>query len=93
MTEFKSLDQDEIWRLLEGHVDVLTPLIQKEQSLFKSTPCPACRSSDVSPFVNPSRPFSPGSPLPNKLLRCTICRAEFDPYSGIITRASIIESG
>lgn len=83
--ERKQLSQDDIWKLLEGQEDVLTPLVQKEQSFFRNSTCPACGGASHLPFVNPRRPFSQGSPLPNKLLKCLQCEAEFDPTTGLIT--------
>lgn len=81
----KPLTQDEIWKLLEGQEDVLTPLVKKEQAFFRNCACPACGSFSHSQFVNPRRPFAPGSPLPNTLLKCLDCQTEFDPNSNLIT--------
>jgi len=81
----KPLTQDEIWKLLEGQEDVLTPLVKKEQTFFRNCACPTCGSFSNSPFVNPRRPFSPGSPLPNTLLKCLQCQTEYDPNTNIIT--------
>lgn len=91
MSDFKQMDPDEILKLLEGHEDLLTPLVAKEDTFFRHSACPTCGSVSHDSFVNPARPFSSGSPLPNKLLRCRECSSEFDPYTNLITKASIVE--
>lgn len=83
--ERKQLSQDDIWKLLEGQEDVLTPLVKKEEAFFRNKACPACDGASHLPFVNPRRPFTQGSPLPNKLLKCLHCETEFDPITGLIT--------
>lgn len=87
----KQLTQDEIWKLLEGQEDVLTPLAKKEQAFFKNCSCPNCGAQATTQLVNASRPFSPGSPLPNSLLRCLHCQTEFDPYTKLITLAPLTD--
>lgn len=81
----KRLTQDEIWKLLEGHEDILTPLAKKEQTFLRNCMCPGCGSYATSSFVNPKIPFSPGVILPNFLLRCLQCQTEFDPNTNLIT--------
>jgi hypothetical protein len=98
---FKELDPDLVRKLLDEkdekgnriHEDIITPLVQKEATFFKNTACPSCGSYGVESFTNPSRPFSPGSPLPNKLLRCSACRTEFDPYTRLVTSVPTGASG
>jgi hypothetical protein len=80
----KQLTQDEIWKLLEGQEDVLTPLMKKEQAFFRNSSCPACGATSHTQTVNTRRPFSQGSPLPNIILRCLQCQTEFDPNSNLI---------
>jgi hypothetical protein len=84
MSQPKRLTQEQISKLLEGQVDVLTPLAQKEQVFFRHSTCPTCNSTSHIQFINPKMPFSPGSPLPNILLRCSNCSTEFDPQTRII---------
>ena len=81
----KQLSQDEILKLLEGHEDLLTPLVKKEQVFFRNSACPTCGAYSHSQTVNAHRPFTPGSPLPNILLRCLMCQTEFDPNTNLIT--------
>ena len=85
MGQQKPLTQDEIWKLLEGQVDVLTPLAQREQAFFKNCQCPVCNGYAHHQTVNARNPYSQGSPLPNKVLRCINCSTEFDPYTNLVT--------
>jgi hypothetical protein len=87
------LTEEQIWKLLEGHHDVLTPLAQKESDFLKRCPCPNCGKGDLIKRVNSRRPFTAGSALPNMLLYCDGCEVEFDPYSKMVTSApaSMIE--
>ena len=79
-----SLTEEQIWELLEGHVDVLTPLAKKEEEVLKRSPCVHCGSYASQVEVNTKRPFSPNNLLVNKVIRCTECGVTFDPYSHII---------
>jgi hypothetical protein len=88
-TPFVEMDPDEVRKLLEGHDDVLTPMIDKDRLYYQAHPCPRCRGSSVEAFTNPRTPFSPGNPLPNKLLRCRDCGVEFEPRSGLIVRVPL----
>lgn len=100
MHSFKALEADEIRAILETkdeegnplYPDVLTPLIKKEEELFKNSPCPKCSAYAATPILNSHRPFTPNSPLPNKILRCVVCSTEFDPHTGLITLANITVS-
>lgn len=73
------------------YVDVLTSLAEKEEVFFKSSSCPKCGTFSSVPFLNTRRPFTPESPLPNKLLRCVVCGTEFDPHTGLVTLANITD--
>lgn len=86
MASFKEMDPEKIRELLKGHADILGPLAQKEEQVFRNLTCPNCRSGDLESSVNASRPFSKGSPLPNKILKCLRCSSELDPYSGILLK-------
>lgn len=85
------LDPDEARKLMEGHEDILTPMVKKEQTYFRHVPCPSCGKTGHSETLNAKNPFSPNSPLPNKLLVCS-CGTEFSPNSGIITKIPTGES-
>lgn len=99
MHSFKELSLEEIRAILDSkdtegnpiYVDVLTPLMNKEEDLFRASSCPKCKSAGT-PILDSHRPFTQGSPLPNKLLRCLACSTEFDPRTGLITFANIIDA-
>ena len=84
MGAFKELDPEVIRKALEGQEDVLGSEAKKEQALFRNTSCPNCGAYEHEQVLNAKRPFTPGSPLPNKTLRCMPCQTEWDPFSGII---------
>jgi hypothetical protein len=96
---FKELDPEKIRSILDAkdekgeklYPDVLTPLAEREAELFKNSPCPKCQVYSATPVLNTHRPFSPGSPLPNRIMRCTVCGTEFDPRTGLITLANITD--
>ena len=77
------LSQEQIWQLLEGQEDVLTPLAKKEEAMLKRVPCQNCGSGSTTVEPNTKNPFSAGSPLSNKLIRCLVCGVTFDPFSRI----------
>lgn len=78
------LTQDQIRELLKGHEDTLTPLAKKEEEALKRTPCINCKAYSTQAEVNAANPFTPGHPLPNKILRCRICGVSFDPLTKLI---------
>ena len=97
MHSLKALETAEIRAILDSkdedgnllYPDVLTPLAQKEEELFKNSPCPKCAAYAATPILNTHRPFTPSSPLPNRILRCVVCSTEYDPRTGLITLANI----
>lgn len=90
---FHEMDPDVIRKLLEGHENVIAPAVEKEQALMSSSPCPVCKGTETEARVNAKRPFIKGKILPNKLLHCLHCGAEFDPGTGLILKGSIVSSG
>lgn len=94
---FKEMDPEKIHALLNEtdekgvrvHQDLITPLVAKEEALFRHAACPKCGLTSHEAFVDAQRPFIPGAILPNKRLRCVACTTEFDPYSRLITRATL----
>lgn len=88
MPVFKTMDSEAVWKALDGHEDMLTPLVKKEEAFFRHVVCPICASGNHESFLNVQRPFTGGVPLSNKLLRCLQCRTEFDPYSQLVTKVT-----
>jgi hypothetical protein len=99
MHSFKEMDPERIRELLDAtdekgeklYPDILTPLALKEAELFTSASCPKCGASSPAVTLDTHRPFTSSSPLPNRLLRCVVCQTEFNPKTGLITLASIID--
>lgn len=90
---FRAANPEDMWKAIEGHRDVITPEVKKEESFFRNMPCPTCNQASNQAFVNPKVPFSSGSILPKKLLRCLVCSTEFDPETKIITKLPTDEQG
>lgn len=88
MAVFKEMDEQILRALLEGQEDVLTPLVNKQRESFSSVSCPNCRAGEVEPILDIVRPFSPGNPLPNSLMKCLSCWTEFNPSNGTITKVT-----
>lgn len=88
MPAFTEMDPDFIRKALEGHTDVLSDAVKKEEAFFRNSTCPACGDRELTAFVNAANPFTVGALLPNKLLRCVKCETEFDPYSRFITKTT-----
>lgn len=94
---FKEMDQAEVLALLEGEQDILTPLVEADEKVYKGAICPRC-GGDCATDLNVSTLFDvdpatgdiiPGPrmterPIPRKLCRCMRCRCLFDPFSGVI---------
>lgn len=85
----QKLSADDIWKLLEGHENVLAPLAAKEEEMLKKSVCPSCRGTSATVQINTKQPFSSGSPLANKILHCQGCGVEYDPYSNAIINTPI----
>lgn len=93
---FKEMDPATIRQLLderdaEGrlvHKDLLRPALEKEEAFFRHSPCPVCRDTATEAFVDPRRPFLSGSVIANRHLRCLKCHSEYDPYTGLILKAT-----
>jgi hypothetical protein len=86
------MDPNEVQKLLEVqdsegkpvHQDMLRPLVEREEALLRNSTCPACGALSSETFLDPRRPFVNGYPLPNRLLRCLKCQAEYDPHTRLI---------
>jgi len=88
MGAFKELDPEIVRKALEGQKDVLTSEAKKEEVFLRNSSCPNCGAYEHEVSFNVRRPFTPGFPLPNKVLRCLQCRVQYDPQSRIILSVS-----
>jgi hypothetical protein len=84
MPSFKEMDPDLIQSLLEGRKDALQAEVNKEEAFFRACVCPRCGDFRHETRLNTKTPFTPGSPLARKVLKCSNCMTEFDPYTGLI---------
>jgi hypothetical protein len=96
--KFQEMDPEVVRALLDQkdergnplYPDMLTPEVAKEESFFRTAVCPACRKGSVEPFVDARTPFVSNSPLVRRRMRCLSCKTEFDPYTGLVLRATAI---
>lgn len=84
---FKEMDPEHIRELIDGHENVISPAMEREQSFLKSISCPRCGEFETEARINSKRPFSHGMILPNKILVCLRCQTEFEPHTKLILRA------
>lgn len=82
----KTLSTEEILHMLEGQVDVLTPMADEQKKRCESLSCPTCGGS-CSMAPHPTTPFSPSSVLPNRVSKCVSCDALIDPDTKLTLRA------
>ena len=85
MSNLKTMNPSDIWDLLDGVEDTLTPEIEKLEEFFAGITCPEC-GDDVQKVLDVRRPFRTGSRLPNYHAECVSCRCLFSPYTNLIIR-------
>ena len=84
MPVFKEMDQELAMRLIEGHKDVLTPELERLESLYKTFSCPRCKCSLQKEF-DAKHVFADQAVMNGRaLLRCSNCRYLIDPHSNLI---------
>lgn len=82
---FKEMDPREVMRILEGHTNILTEEVKKNNEYFSKLQCLYC-GGGCHPIVNNEKPFDEGSILPNFIAQCNDCDAQFTPYTKIEVR-------
>ena len=98
---FKTMDPDLIRSLINDEVDVITPAAEMEGEVFKNAQCPACGHIGAEKVTLPPKvvveqngdmtiiraPFSEGSPLVVGHAKCSACKTEYSPMTGVIVKA------
>lgn len=82
--ELKPQDPRITLKLLEGHVDVISPMAQDRELFYQSQICPSCMGENLRKTGDPRHLFREGEPLPRYWLECESCGCVHDPHSGII---------
>jgi hypothetical protein len=54
MGVFKEMKSEDVWKAVEGHEDVITPELKKEEAFFRNQVCPLCLS--LIHISEPTRP-------------------------------------
>lgn len=77
MTKFNELDPAEVLKHLANQPNILKSFIDRDREKVKVAICPKCGSDKNQVSLDVKNPFSAGSPLPNKILKCSNCLCEF----------------
>ena len=84
MPPFKELDPEVTRKLLEGHEDVLTSAVLKQDEFYRAYRCLRCKKPCQKEFVKGHVFADENNIAPRSCLRCTSCKCLFDPHSGLI---------
>lgn len=79
----KFLDPQITAKLLEGHKDIITPLVQERETFYSAQSCPRCGGS-CRKTGDARTMFRSDQPLPMFYLECLACGCEFNPENGVI---------
>ena len=82
------MDEDEVFRLLEGHTSTLPELFEPVDSLFASMCCPQC-GGEVEKVVDERKPFNTSQVTPNFRARCLVCGCLSTKEGVIIQRGEV----
>jgi len=82
----KTMDPHITLKLLEGRVDVITPLAAEREAFYQSQTCPQCLGTSLKKTGDVRFMFRPGEALPRYWLECDGCRCVFDPHTGLVVK-------
>lgn len=85
MSTFKEMDPEVVWRLIEGHEDVLAPALKSREDFYSQFNCPRCKCKLIKEF-DPRTCFSGDGELPKALLRCPSCSYMIDPHTNLVVK-------
>jgi hypothetical protein len=71
---FETLKEEDTKKLLEGHRDILTPMVKAQHERLSQQSCPSC-GGRLELSLAP-RPFTANSPLPRYIGKCLSCKDE-----------------
>ena len=83
MTFFKPMKESELLAALAGHDDCLSGEFTKLEAVYRQCSCPQCGGSCQKVYDSRHAFSDPDTMVPRALLRCTQCKALFDPFTGI----------
>lgn len=69
-------------RALSDYPNVLAEEQAARERLYAKWSCPRCGQHPLTPFLAPN-PWREGEALPRELLRCSRCKHELEPHTGI----------
>jgi hypothetical protein len=82
------MDEDEVFRLLEGHTSTLPELFEPVDSLFAQLRCPQC-GGEVEKVVDERHPFIDSQATPNFRARCLTCGCLSTKEGVVIQRGEV----
>ncbi len=82
------MDEDEVFRLLDGHTSTLPKLFEPVDSLFDQMQCPQC-GGEVEKVVDDRAPFIESQVTPNFRARCLVCGCLSTKEGVIIQRGEV----
>lgn len=83
---FKTLDSEQVKKILQNHEDILTPAAQKRNKLYSELSCPTCSSASLTPELNRG---SLNEIIPRYYFICNLCDCKFDPHTSLIHRDGV----
>ncbi|MHA2333080.1 MAG: hypothetical protein ACXAEU_13755, partial [Candidatus Hodarchaeales archaeon] len=95
---FKEMKRKDVLKILESQTDILTPLAEADNKIYKDALCPRC-GSESYPLIRTEDLIEvdkktgeiigvghrlANRPIPRKLCKCLRCKCLYDPFSGLI---------
>lgn len=85
LSPMQFMKEEEIWALLKGQEDILTPAANARAEFFKKQRCPQCGGPCTFELTEQHvKGARADEPVPYGHGRCTMCRCMFDPDTRVI---------
>ena len=82
--DLKPADPRVLLKMLEGRVDIVTPMALERENFYRAQECPTCGGSSLIRKADAKSIFRANDPMPRYLLCCRDCDCLLDPHSGIL---------
>jgi hypothetical protein len=80
---FEELDPETIWNLLEGQQDILTPMAEARDRVYRNLICPCCEKQE---WVIVDKGQRDDEPVPWHHFLCENCGCLYDPKTDLIIK-------
>ena len=91
MGVFKEMKSEDIWKAVEGHEDVITPELRREEAFRNQAPCVETPTTSLSKIR--STHSLPRAVLPNKLLLMSFLLGRVRSLQSNDCKAPTVEPG